>query len=154
MNPPPPPPQPSRGAVPVLHGWPAVVVHGLGDARHALSRHRPLTLLSSPGAALFAGTGWWRALVEAARHEHPLARCDDILDCADAPGRVLEALRHGQRALVLAVGPAYATLHALAADEAAVLLPARPPALDLADPRALYRLDAWLADDAWLAAGA
>jgi hypothetical protein len=49
----------------IIH--PAVIVHGLSDARAALRPGWPVTLLSAPGAALFAGCLWWRELVAAAR---------------------------------------------------------------------------------------
>jgi hypothetical protein len=85
--------------------YPAVIVHGLGDAVAALAQAEAegaaVTLLSAPGAALYAGCGWWRALVEAARARHPNVPCVDILDCADATGQALAALRVGLPRLVL-----------------------------------------------------
>jgi len=67
--------------------YPAVLIHGLGDAVAALAKGAPVTLVSAPAAALYAGCGWWRALVEAARAEYPDVPCLDILDCADATGQ-------------------------------------------------------------------
>ena len=127
-----------------------MVVHGAGDVGLVLSavlaRGRGATLLSAPGAALFAGAGWWRALVAHGRAGWPGAVFDDVLDCADAPGRVLEALRHGQRAMVLDPGcAAGAAMQALARHEGAVLLDRRPDALDLAERGAGRRLEGWLA---------
>jgi hypothetical protein len=81
--------------------YPAVIVHGLGDALTALARKQPVTLLSAPGAALYAGCGWWQALVGAARAEYPDVPCVDILDCADGTGQALAALRIGLTRLVL-----------------------------------------------------
>ena len=81
--------------------YPAVVMHGLADARTVLAVGAPVTLLSGAGAALYAGCGWWRALIARARTEHPDIPIDDILDCADAPGLALGALRIGQRRIVL-----------------------------------------------------
>ena len=81
--------------------YPAVIVHGLSDAVRALSRDAPVTLLSAPGAALYAGCGWWLALVDAARSGRPDVPCIDILDCADATGHALAALRIGVTRLVL-----------------------------------------------------
>ena len=75
--------------------YPATIVHGLGDALAALAPGRPVTLLSAPGAALHAGCGWWRSVVAAARARHPDVPCIDILDCADATGQALAALRIG-----------------------------------------------------------
>jgi hypothetical protein len=120
---------------------PAVVVHGLRDARAALAPGLPVTLLSARGAALYAGCGWWRALIEAAGAEF------DMLDCADAPGYAMAALRIGQRVIVLDAGPAFAAVSAAAATLGAVVLVERPAALDLAELGAERRLLAWLQGD-------
>jgi hypothetical protein len=127
----------------VIH--PAVVVHGLDDARRALALGRPVTLLSAPGAASYAGCGWWRAMIAAAREEIPGTEAVDILDCLDQTGRAVEALRHGLRHLVLLpFAPARDDAAARAAVLGAVLLSARPAALDLASPGAARCLPAWL----------
>src|SRR5271165_2454206 len=95
---------------------PAVVVHGLDQARTALRSGLPVTLLSARGAALYAGCGWWRALVALAVAEAPGAEVHDILDCADAPGQAMAALRIGQQTLILdAACPAFAAVAAAAA---------------------------------------
>ena len=120
---------------------PAVVVHGLRDARAVLAPGLPVTLISARGAASYAGCGWWRALIEAAGAEF------DILDCADAPGYAMAALRIGQRVIVLDPGPAFAAVSAAAATLGAVVLAERPAALDLAEPGAERRLLAWLQGD-------
>ncbi len=124
---------------------PAVIVHGLADAETGLAPGLPLTLLSAPGAALYAGCGWWQALIEAARAAFPHTDADELLDCADAPGRALEALRVGLRGLVLdPLCPAFPEVARIAAACGARLLPVAPPALDLAEPGAARRLPAWL----------
>jgi hypothetical protein len=124
---------------------PAVVVHGLAHARAALAIGRPVTLLSSSGAALFAGCGWWRAVVERARSEHPGVPMVDILDCADAPGLALGALRIGQHLLVLSpASPGWQSVAAIAASFGGKVFTSRPPALDMADHNAARRLDDWL----------
>ena len=121
---------------------PAIVIHGLSDAQLALAPGRPVTLLSAPGAAGFAGCGWWRAVI---------ARADagpdvpDVLDCADAPGRALEALSVGCKCLVLLPCSAWDGVAERAAAMGASLLRARPPALDLAAPGAARQIAAWLA---------
>jgi hypothetical protein len=125
--------------------YPAVVIHGLEHARAVLVVGQPVTLLSAHGAALFAGCGWWRALVERARDEHPGVPLDDILDCADAPGIALGALRIGQRRIVLsALAPGFAAVAAIAASLGGEVLTLRPPALDMADRAAVRRLHDWL----------
>jgi hypothetical protein len=122
---------------------PAVVIHGLAQARAALAPGLPVTLLSAPGAGLYAGVGWWRALVAAAGAG---ADAPDVLDCADAPGRALEALRGGQALLILQCAPCvWHDIAERAARQGARLLDARPPALDLGDRGAIRQLDVWLA---------
>ncbi len=122
---------------------PAVVVHGLPHLRAATAPGRPVTLLSGPGAAIYAGCGWWRALMALGAGINP-----DILDCADAPGRVMEALRVGCRLLVLhRAVPAWGLVASRAAVVGAEVLAERPPALDLARRGAERRLEAWLEGD-------
>jgi hypothetical protein len=128
--------------------YPAVVVHGLVQARAALAPGRPVMLLSGPGAALYAGCGWWRALIARARAEFPAVPLDDVLDCADAAGYALAAFRIGQRMIVLSPDtPGWAAVASIAEELDAVVLPARPHALDLAARNAMRRLPAWLAGD-------
>ncbi|HUA77525.1 MAG TPA: hypothetical protein VMA86_07620 [Acetobacteraceae bacterium] len=124
----------------------AVIVHGLADAQAALAPGLPVTLLSARGAALYAGCGWWQALVAAARAAFPATEADDLLDCADAPGRALEALRIGLKGIVLdALCPAFPDVARVAARLGARLLPEAPEALDLARPGAARALASWLA---------
>jgi hypothetical protein len=118
---------------------PAVVIHGVEHARRALAAGRPVTLLSAPAAALYAGCFWWRAVIAASGANQP-----DVLDCADAPGRALEALSVGCQYLVLLPCPAWDSVAERAAAFGATLLDARPQALDLAAPGAERRIAAWL----------
>lgn len=115
----------------------AVVVHGAGHLAAALAPGLPVLLLSAPGAACYAGAGWWRALVDAT--EMP-----DALDCADAAGRALEALAAGCRIVVLAPCPGFGAVVARAAG--AMVLPVRPAALDMRVRGAERHLVAWLRD--------
>jgi hypothetical protein len=109
--------------------YPAVVVHDLAGALAALARGVPVTLLSAPGAGVYAGCGWWRALVAAARAAHPDVPCIDILDCADATGQALAALRIGVTRLVLwPEAPGHAAAEAIAATLGGFLLSAPPAA--------------------------
>jgi hypothetical protein len=124
---------------------PAVVIHGLGHARTALAAGRPVTLLSARGAGLFAGCGWWRAVIERARAEFAAVPFADILDCADAPGLALGALRIGQRLIVLDPdAPGRDAVAAIAASLGGALLSSRPPALDMANRAAARRLHDWM----------
>lgn len=125
---------------------PAVIVHGLAQARLAVAAG-PVTLLSAPGAALYAGCGWWRALVAASLTAGP-----DVLDCADAPGRAMAALRVGQKALILAPDhPSFAAVAGAAATLGARLLARRPASFDpgprdLDTAYGMAKLQLWLSD--------
>jgi hypothetical protein len=70
-----------------------------------------------------------------------------FLDCADAPGRAWEGLRLGLHGVILKPCPAWAQVAEFAATQNATLLSAAPPALDLAPPGAVRRLEAWLAEN-------
>jgi len=118
----------------------AVVVHGLDDAAAALQPGLAVQLVSAPGAALYAGAGWWRAVVGGARRLYPGTDCDDLLDCADAPGRAMAALRAGCMAVVLdARCPGFAAVQAAAATLGAKVIGTRPVALELADWQQIAR---------------
>ena len=124
---------------------PAVIVHGADGLRVVLALGRPVVLLSAPGAGVYGGCGWWLALIALGRREFPKAAAVDILDCADAPGAALATLRLGQSLLVLSPdAPGFAAVAAAAREVGALVLPAAPPALDLAVPGAAPRLAAWL----------
>ncbi|WP_230169251.1 hypothetical protein [Roseomonas sp. CECT 9278] len=135
---------------------PAVTVHGLAGACAALAAAGPrgVLLLSAPGAGGFAGPAWFLGMIAAAAAAHPGIPLQAALDCADAPGTALAALRAGARLVVLDHdSPGYAAVAAAAAEIGARLLPARPPSLDLGrvDLRRrddLARLVAWLAMEA------
>jgi hypothetical protein len=109
--------------------YPAVIVHGMNDAVAALAEGSPKTLLSAPGAALFAGCGWWKALVEAARAAHPNVPCMDILDCGDGTGQAFAALRIGVTRLVLwPDAPGRDSVVAIAEAMGGFVLASAPPA--------------------------
>ena len=134
----------SREAL-IVKQYPAVVIHSLTDARLVLAFGRPVTLLSATGAALFAGCGWWRALLVRARAEYPDVAIGDILDCADAPGLALGALRAGQRRIVLdPAAPGWAAVAAIARSLGGEVLTQRPSALDMSCPGAVRRLHDWV----------
>jgi hypothetical protein len=121
------------------------VVHSLADARLALAPGLPVTLLSGEGAALYAGCGWWQALIQAARSEFPDVLMADLLDCADASGQALAALRIGLRHLILHPdAPGRARVAAIVAGLDGILLAQRPAALDLAAPGDRRRLHEWV----------
>ena len=110
-----------------------VIVHGLRDAVAALAEAAAtgtlVTLLSAPGASLYAGCGWWNAVVSEARAVHPEVPCTNILDCADGTGVALAALRVGLSRLVLwPEAPGRAAVIAIAESLGGFVLAAPPPA--------------------------
>jgi hypothetical protein len=117
----------------------AVIVHDVNQARAALAAGRPVTLLSAPNAAMFGGCLWWRALLR----EADFAGLS-LLDCGDAPGRALEAIRLGLPGVILTASDAYAAVAIIAAEAGAVMLRQAPPALDLGQRQAERELMAWL----------
>lgn len=131
-----------------MEGQPrAVIVHAAAEvaAVRALAQGRRVAFLSAPGVAGYLGVLGFRALLEAGG-----GFADGILDAADAPGHALAALRGGFRAVVLDPSvPAFPALAALFAERGAALLPAAPPALDLArvnllKPQGRRHLARWL----------
>jgi hypothetical protein len=125
--------------------YPAVVVHGLTDARTVLAEGVPVTVISAPGATLYAGCLWWREMIALARRDYPSTPAVDVLDCADGSGQALAALRIGQQLIVLAFdAPGWAEVAAIAAERGGAVLAARPPALDLAVRGAGRCLPDWL----------
>ena len=128
----------------------AVVIHDLAQAKAALAAAaacgRPVTLVSAPGAAGFAGAPWFLKVVALAAAEQPAATYDAVLDCADRPGHVLAALRQGAEAVRFSGSKATAAkLAAIAEASGARLVTGRIKAHDLrglADPEAACR--AWL----------
>jgi hypothetical protein len=102
-------------------------------------------LLSAPGAALYAGCGFWRALMERARQEFPGAAVMDVLDCAGGSGQALGAVRIGQKLLVLErTAPGWQAVAAIAAQLGGTVLAAAPPAIDLARRGMERQLRSWL----------
>jgi hypothetical protein len=127
----------------VIH--PAVIVHGLADARMALAVGAPATLLSAPGAGIYGGCLWWRSLAAAARAAFPTADMMDLLDCADASGMAMAALRVGVNRLVLwPEAPGWAAVARIAEGQGGFVLPTAPAALDMASRGAERRLHGWL----------
>eukprot|EP01037_Dinobryon_pediforme_P010911 gene10911-10993_t len=128
-----------------LPGSPAVVVHGTSHANAVLRLGVPVVLLSAVGAARLGGPAWWRAMVNAARKDHPASPCIDILDCVDAAGLAMAALRLGQRHLLLwPESPAFAAVSDAASCLGARVFAVRPPALDLSERGALRHLEEYL----------
>lgn len=129
----------------------AVVVHDLAQARLTLAVAETLgvsvTLVSPPGAAASMGAGYFQAMVTRAGGDHPRVSFSAVLDCADAPGLVLAALRQGLLAIRFTGSKAVAAkLAEIATQQGATLVCGAIESLDLlktAEPEVALR--AWLA---------
>ena len=113
----------------------ALVIHGIDDALQAVaaarSLGRPVTLISAPGAAAYAGPLWFKALIERARAAAPDLTVSGVLDCDDDAGHALAALRAGIEAIVFTGDDAVADkLSAMAEATGAHVQRTRPPCCD------------------------
>ena len=90
-----------------------IVIHSLEHARAALAAAaacgKAVTLASAPGAALQAGPGWFKAVIEQASEAYPQTTVTAILDCGDQSGAVMAALRLGLTDLRFDGAPAFRT---------------------------------------------
>ncbi len=124
-----------------------VIVHNLTQTQAALRASartgRTLVLNSAPGAAQFLGTGYFLAMIAAARRLVPGAASVALLDCGSAAGLALAALASGAEAIRLEAPPALlekidqiarlrgAALFAAAPDDPLDLADAKDPMADL-----------------------
>lgn len=126
-----------------------VVFHDLGQARAAARAARAagarLVLHSPAGAIRVFGPMMFREMVDALRREFPRLPVDSVLDCGDAAGRALGAIRAGVDAVRVDADPAVRARLAGIAEAHAVRIVEEPlPALDLAlvsDPDAACRAE-------------
>jgi hypothetical protein len=131
----------------------AIIIHELAHAHAALTAAAelgvPVALWSAPGAAAYAGAGWFSAVLTRAAAAVPGARFSAVLDCADRADLVQAALRQGLAELCYR-GPAGLTrrLADIARQQQATLHRRRPVALDLCQARdPLVACREWLARD-------
>ncbi|MEX2648714.1 MAG: hypothetical protein WD673_06840 [Alphaproteobacteria bacterium] len=128
----------------------AIVVHGRDDvavvARLSLELEIPVTLLTAPGAADYAGPDVLLAMVRHGLAEAPESDVEAVIDCADAAGRALAALRAGwTRVLFTGSAETAARLADIAQQCGATLLTERPEARDAGgDAIDAVRLRNWL----------
>lgn len=114
---------------------PAIVFHSLAHAEAALAAAAelgaPVTLISAPSAAGYAGPGWFRSVIEQACAAHPGVEVTAVLDCGDMSGHALAALREGVAAVRFS-GDTVDKIADIAAQYGARVIAERPEALDLA----------------------
>lgn len=130
----------------------AIIIHELAHARAALAaaaeRDVAVELWSAPGAGIYAGAGWFDAVLRAAGNQAPSAVFIGVLDCDDRADLAQAALRQGLQHVCFRGSKAVAARLADIARRAdATLHRRRPRALDL-----LYTTDPLAACRALLAA--
>lgn len=128
----------------------AIVVHSLAHAVAALEAAErvgaAVTLLSPPDFTAYGGSGFFDAIVRRARIKVPAAKSEAVIDCGNAPGLALGALRAGAKAVCFRGRKLVREkIASIAAAHGARLLTVRPRALDLLDVT-----DARTACAAWL----
>ena len=116
---------------------PVFVIHSLAHAvaalRAAAEVGREIVIASAPDVGRYAGPGWFRELVKAAREAVPDAKATALLDCGEDAGAAQGAIRAGVEGVIF-TGRAdvAARLADIAGQRGAVLVTSRPePALDL-----------------------
>lgn len=131
---------------------PTVIIHNLAHARAAFAAAAgagvAIRVMSAPGAAAFAGAGWFREVIAAARAEYPRARVEAVLDCGAESGLALGAMRCGVEAIRLKAAPGVRGRIAAIAQASGCRLVAdgRGAVLDLLDARSPDRAARdWLA---------
>jgi hypothetical protein len=113
---------------------PVIIIHSLAHAVAALGAAaeagRAVVLASPPDAGIYAGPGWFREVLRAAREAVPAAQSSALLDCGQDAGAAMAAVRAGIDAIVF-TGRAdvAARLGDIATQAGARLLTARPAAL-------------------------
>ncbi len=117
-----------------------ITVHRLDHARASLRAAAQaeirVTLLSAPGAAAYAGPGWFVQLLAQISDAERAALAQAYLDCGPRPGDVLAAYRAGVPGVIFTGRPDVADkLRALAEAHGAAFRTGRPQALDLLDAR-------------------
>ncbi len=115
-----------------------IIIHHLGHAVAALGAAKalgvPVTLRSAPGAAAYLGAAVFRDMIAAALGQVPGVEARAVLDCGDAPGHALNALRQGVTAVRLdAPSKVRARVDEIAGQLGAALDEDAAPALDLLD---------------------
>lgn len=125
---------------------PAVIIHNLAQGRAALAAanevHKPVVLWSAPGAGCYAGAGWWCGLLDQLKQAQPdQGHYTSILDCSDAPGFAMAAIRAQVPGIYFCGMPEITQkLSDMARAQGLGLFTVRPAALDLAaanDPQEL-----------------
>lgn len=130
----------------------AVCVRGIDDARLACESARAtgaaLVLWSLPFGAAQMGPLWFQQTIALIEEEFPDISVEAVLDCGDAPGHALAALRQGVKVIALTAKPSIRQkIEAIAAKSGARLgrRPARIFDFGAADADA-DALRNWLAD--------
>jgi len=130
----------------------AIRIHALDDALHAASVANelgvPVLLISAAGAAATIGPAWFQGIVGHIERKYPKLHLQAVLDCGDAAGYALAALRSGVKFIRFSGNRAVAGKIADIARQQGAQLVVDP--LDILDLRGKSDADTaiggWLAD--------
>lgn len=117
---------------------PAIIIHNFAQGQAALAAahevNKPVILWSAPGAGCYAGAAWWRGLLDLLKQVQPeQSRYTSVLDCSDAPGFAMAAIRTRIPSIYFCGSPDITQkLSAMATAQGLELVTLRPAALDLA----------------------
>jgi len=117
---------------------PAIIIHNFSQAQAALAAaheaNKSVALWSAPGAGCYAGAGWWRGLLDLLTQAQPgHGHYTSVLDCSDAPGFVMAAIRAQVPGIYFSGMPDITQkLSDMATAQGLGLVTVRPKALDLA----------------------
>jgi delta 1-pyrroline-5-carboxylate dehydrogenase len=105
-------------------------VQAIAALSAAAEAGRTIVLASPAGAGIYAGPGWFREVIRAAREAVPNARFRALLDCGEDAGAAMAAIRARIEAIVFTGRADVSTrLDDIAAQAGAALLTERPTAL-------------------------
>lgn len=121
-----------------------IIIHGINHARAACQAAMAqettasLELWSARSAVGSLGPAWFGNITEIVQKEFPALTIIGVLDCGDAPGNALAALRHGITCIYFSAPPAVTEkIKAIARHTKAdvrIRRPSMPDLMDFSDP--------------------
>ena len=121
-----------------------IIIHGIKHACFACKiaddinpeANLVLELWSDKNGAASLGPAWFKSIIELVNKDFPELKIIGVLDCGDAAGHALAALRQGIRCIYTSTRPSVAMKIKMIADEThAIVRTRRPPMLNLIEQR-------------------
>ena len=121
-----------------------IIIHGIKHACFACKiaddinpeANLVLELWSDKNGAASLGPAWFKGIIDLVHKDFPKFKIIGVLDCGDAPGHALAALRQGISCIYTSTRPSVAMKIKMIADEThAIVRTRRPPMLNLIEQR-------------------